>query len=69
MTGQETDLKLEVQLGYSPQCLPLVADLSLSARSHVQRAPEPLKTEAPAGDRVFSHLYVGVHFTFRLCQL
>lgn len=38
----------------TPQGLPLVADLSLAAKSHVQRTSYPLKKELPAGDQVFS---------------
>lgn len=41
----------------SPQDLPLVADLSLAAKSYVQRTPYPLKKELLAGDQVFSHFW------------
>lgn len=35
LMDQDTDLMLQEQLGYSPQGLPLMADLSRPARSHV----------------------------------
>lgn len=37
LMDQETDLLLEVQLDSGPQGLPLMANLSLSARSCIQR--------------------------------